>query len=446
MPAALFQELDDDDDVLEDRADWPPARITAARTGKDLHETAALAAALAAYAGDAGDWDRWLRLLDAGGVSHDDAIDSLTAQELRYLGRWSIRTSRERPLGLTAYARYLRSSPKIGPFDTESAEYLWTLLDAGARDLASQEASFILAATPRSPLVAVVSHALLVDGAAAARKLDRIALDIDRAPNERVLAASLSFARDQERRWAEVIADVLATRSVWKVLRARCVVIPRDLGIAVPDEPVTEPAAKGQTAGAPAYVVVTGNDERATFGEAGWSTSPCHGCGHPIHVWLSLAVPSIPELATWLPWQRAPLASCADCGFWMGVHRYRYDDAARRLALDETELDGDVKLAQAVQPPRTLAKQSAMLKKITAAVWRRTSERSEPSVVAGKPPRLEDHTWPRCRGCRAWMRYYGALGQSEGFEGQPILLNEHGFLMHFACVPCGRVTVVPNWS
>jgi hypothetical protein len=44
------------------------------------------------------------------------------------------------------------------------------------------------------------------------------------------------------------------------------------------------------------------------------------------------------------------------------------------------------------------------------------------------------------------MRYYAALGQSEGFTGQPTLLNGAGFLLHFACVPCQRLTVVPNWT
>jgi hypothetical protein len=434
--------------ITLERIGWSAERVRSTLETKSPEDLAVLFAWLAAYHGaDDVHWRRWFSLLEAVGLSAPDVLPTLDDQELRCLGRWGVQTADKRDIGLAAYAAFLQGEFRYGPFEGENVEYLCALVESGRQGEVEPAVDLIRRIRGRCPLEEQVLAWARAreDDAEARERLRAVARDIDRPADHRSLAAYLSYRLDGQREWADILATVLRRHAIWKLWRARFRQIPDSLGIEVPDAIVAEPTPKGQEQGPPKYVIEPSDGDALTFAEGGWQVPACRGCGHSIHVWFSLRPNAIPELAKWLPWDRAPLLSCADCGFWMGSHRYQLHPAERRLELLETELDGDAKSATAHSTTPTSRPRPAALRKVTAGAWKKLFDKREPSVVAGRPPRLRDYSWPRCRGCLAWMKYYGALGESDGFD-HPTLLNGAGFLLHFACTSCARITVVPNWT
>lgn len=425
-----------------------PGRADAALRSKDPEEWLRLLAELGELGGDEDDyWKRWLSLGRALGRPLTEALATMTDQQLRWLGVWGIFGGGERAVGLMAYRVFLRSKKEVGPFERENTQYLMALLEEARGGEIEAEVNLIRKERGRTPLEDLVLLAERVRSghAEATAKLRSIAHDIDRPAEHQALAAYLLNALGPSREWAEVIARVLGERTIWEVFSAQFKPIPESFGIPVPEQAKDAPMPKGQEAGTPKYVVEPGESLAVEFAAQEWTLPACAGCGHQTHAWFTLRPAAIPELAKWLTWDAAPLLTCPDCGFWMGVNRYQLDIPRRRIELIEAELQGDKKLARPFSDTMAPKPQAAKLRKVTPAAWAKLFERNEPTVVAGKPPRLNDYTWPRCRGCREWMRYYASLGTSLGFDGQPAIANDGGFLLHFACVPCSRVTVVPNW-
>ncbi len=394
-------------------------------------------------------WARWLALGRALGRPLADELETLSDQELRSLGGAGVFCGGDRAVGLAAYRAFVRAKPKkYGPFAGENTEYLLALFEEGRGAEVAEEHRLIhdeVGRTPEEDLVFLAEQARSGDADARAN-LEKIARDIDRPSDQQALAAYLLEAIEPSRSWGEIIARVLGEETIWKIYRAQFRRVPEAYGIPVPEKAKDAPPPKGQQAGTPSYLVESGDDLEIYFGGRDWEVPKCAGCGHDTFVWFTLHPKKIPELAQWLPWDVAPLLACADCGNWMGKNRYEVDISKRRITLLESELAGDKKLSHPFSETKRPARQTAKLRKLTAGAWKKIFDKSEPTVVAGKPPRLADYSWPRCRGCKQWMRYYGALGTNREFAGMAPIANDGGYLLHFACVPCARITVVPNWS
>jgi hypothetical protein len=399
--------------------------------------------------GDGDAWRRWLSLGEALGQQVEQAMATLSAAELHSLGLWGLFGGGPRDLGVAAYRSVLHATDEKDSLHTgQNVEYLIALFEGGRGAEIAQEHRLIHEATGRTPeedLVLLAEQARSGDADARA-KLEKAARDIDRPADQQALSAYLLNAIEPSREWGEIIARVFGERTIWKVYRAQFRRVPESYGIPIPEKAKDATPPKGQVPGAPVHVVEAGKDKAIDFGGQAWKVPPCAGCGHDTHCWFTLHPSQVPELAKWLSWKVAPLLACADCGYWMGVNRYEIDLAERRITLLESELAGDKKLAHAFADTPTPKAGPAKLRKVTAGAWKKIFEHGEPTVIAGKPPRLADYTWPRCRQCKEWMRYYGALGTDAGFEGMPAIANDGGYLLHFACVPCSRLTVVPNWS
>jgi hypothetical protein len=399
--------------------------------------------------GGADAWRRWLSLERAIGNPLSDEIGRMGEHELRALAVVGMFGGGERDVGVAAYHALLRVPDKqYSPHHGQTTEYLISLFELGRGDEIEEEVRLVreeLGRIPAEELVLLAARAKAGD-VDANTKLEKAARDIDRPADQQALAAYLANAIAPSPEWGEIIARVIGERTIWKVYRAQFRRVPESFGIPVPEKAKDAPPPKGQVPGAPAYVVEAGKGEAIDFGGHAWKVPPCAGCGHDTHCWFTLHPSRIPELAKWLSWKAAPLLACADCGYWMGVNRYEVDIPGRRITLLEAELAGDKKLAHAFANTARPPASAASLRKVTAGAWKKIFDKGEPTVVAGKPPRLADYTWPRCRHCKEWMRYYGALGTDAGFEAMPAIANDGGYLLHFACVPCSRVTVVPNWS
>ncbi len=426
-----------------------PGKAEIALRSNDPEQWLSLLAGLGEHAGYHGDyWTRWLSLVRSLARPLSVALGTLTDQQLRWLGVRGIYGGGDRAVGLAAYCAFLRSKKRCGPFEGENTQYLMALLEDGRGNEIDGELSLIRADQGRTPLEDLVmwAHKARAGDAESASKLRNIAHDIDRPTEHQALAAYLLSSIKPSREWAEVIASALGRRVIWEVFFAQFRRVPETWGIPVPDLVRSEAPPKGHEAGTPKYLVEPGESTLVEFASREWTPPRCAGCGHDTPVWFTLRPGQIPELAKWFTWDAAPLLTCTDCGFWMGVNRYQVDLVGRSIELIEAELEGDKKLGKAFTETTPPKPQAAKLRKLTAGAWAKIFERSEPTVVAGRPPRLNDYTWPRCRQCKEWMRYYGSLGTSQGFEGQPAIANDAGYLLHFACIPCSRVTVVPNWT
>jgi hypothetical protein len=186
------------------------------------------------------------------------------------------------------------------------------------------------------------------------------------------------------------------------------------------------------------------------FGGKLWKTSACRGCGHPIRAWFTLDLAAIPEVR--LPgWRFFPILGCADCMVWMGRHDYRIDSQKRRAALKNVAIDCE-RFGGAYEREPRLPRASARLawRKPIRHPRKKDFDEQWPAFpkaqVGGAPAWVQGPQTVWCPACGQRMRYVAAMACIENFEPNVTTDNGSGQHYHFACAPCGMLSVIAQWT
>jgi hypothetical protein len=263
-----------------------------------------------------------------------------------------------------------------------------------------------------------------------------LALRAAKKKHEALRAAHEAARREVSEPYRELLLERVVTRAQWKAWRR-----------SLPDlnhyskEWLAAPGAELEPGAGPSP---------HHFGGNVWKTSPCRGCGRRIRVWFTLDLAAIPEIR--LPgWRYFPLLGCADCMVWMGRHDYLIDSRRRRAALENVAIDcarfGDTytRTPRLPRTPAGLAWQEPIphpKKKDFDEQWPCFPK----PRVGGAPPWVQSPQAVWCPACGSRMQYVAAMACIEDFKPAVTTDNGSGQHLHFACAPCGTLSVIAQWT
>jgi tetratricopeptide (TPR) repeat protein len=392
----------------------------------DLEGAAKRYAKRAGYAGrELGAWSVWLAIQQALGLELANALAELSPQDRRWLGVTMLHAGQD-DVGLAAYARYLQTPGKIGPFSDENALFLDALSRAERSDEAMQWATTLEGRSDTTPVETLWAARCLLNRGQLAEAQDRVQRVLTRHPDwpdAWEVSARIAAARGDTSR---SMADAQ------KAAKRRTPTSDHDQGL----------AAFQQNPGHS----LEPSEERQPhcYGGDDYAMPACAGCGHTISQWFLLDLTAIAELHEQLPsWRRCPLLGCSDCMVWMGRHDYAVEHLQQRITLRNVA----IAVAEYGRAHDTTPKLQRRYAKLVP-----TDATDSPfdvdfgPLVGGAPLWTQSPERALCPDCDEPMVYVAAMATPRAFEPPFVINNESGFQYHFACNACSVLSVIAQFT
>jgi tetratricopeptide (TPR) repeat protein len=393
----------------------------------ELEGAAQRYATYAAYVGDDLElWKVWLAIQQARGLDLTSALGELPPQGRRFLGVAQLEAG-EDDVGLLAYARYLKSPGKIGPFSHETKLFLDALSRCGRGDEAMQ---WVGTLEGRS----------------------------DTTPVETLWAASHLHATGKLAEAQERLQSVLTRHPDWPDGWELSAQIARALGDTSRAVADAEKAAKRRAPSAFDYdenVAAFQRNPGQTlvpseapgphwYGGGDYAMPACAGCGYTISQWFWLDLTAITELHELLPnWPGCPLLGCSACMVWMGRHDYSVDHAEKCIVLRNVAISTK-EFGKPFDAPPKLQRRYAKL--VPTKPTDSPFDVALGPMVGGAPLWTQSPELALCPECDEPMVYVAAMTTPEAFEPPFVINNESGFQYHFACNACRTLSVIAQWT
>jgi hypothetical protein len=418
----------------------------------DLENAARRYAKHAGYRGtELAPWTVWIAIQEARGLELEAALEELAAPDRRWLGVAALKAGQD-DVGMVAYGRYLKAPGDIGPFTGETKLFLDALVRAGRGEEALQWVTELEQRQDSTPGETLWAVRFLLRSGQSELARRRSSVVLDRMPawaDGWAVSALIAFAQGDHQMGAahalkaarRGLADVELAAELRACLGSRWdELVNASAGPAQSYDDVAEAFRRS-----PGRSLVPSDVPSVhSYGGTDFIMPPCHGCGHAIREWFSLDLTAIPELAQRLPdWPRLPLLGCADCMVWMGRHDYVIEHAARRVTLRNVAIS----VTQYGDAFGTLPALQRRYARLTA-----TDPTESPydacfgPLVGGVPLWTQGPEQPRCPECDEPMVYVAAMTTPDAFDPPFVINNESGAQYHFACNPCGILSVIAQWT